>query len=692
MFSFPFVSTSKSKAHTGGTDSDSSVHKTQRVWEVDPLDKTEDPVLQALGLLVSYYAYQRPATLHFEPWLKHGCAIFVQEGSELQETVGFSRLVAPALKPLIKDICGLDGIVVRGSGALYVRGHKFSLLAEPLPSPWGERLVLDARHEGDMLSDPISVFPWIADYMHFVVRQVIDVTDQLIVSGRYPTRIEERVGAVRKWLTGVASQRTTPAIARRIEILGNVRNFETDVVRLLIRDKLRDATEVGAAQVHLVVSNKEIRFYQQCRGGSVGLMPDGLWNVRRGAARLRGVIADWGSRYPAEVAVEDSAVGIAFAVGGHPVDVIIKETQVQGSARDEVSSNIKDDATRADIMFTITIHDDSPEPPHREVYRRLAEESRARGEEEPPSELYSDFMSFECYDGATPPRRSWHGWFCRRLGGTGRAQAGDMTLEDAQEVASFLKAKHYEKALARALPFKSEGPEVAMGIVPPCVVGLLGMLLGRYREARASICDYQMRVGEDLVSTLLLAECCERLGDTGASEKAMRRALELSLKPVSRLVANGELLEDHGLLEQAVFLYKVTLSQEAIARHGELALENERKYSPCGRDAHPRRLAWPYAQLAADHAVAEEGVDTYLMPTKYGCAHEKKTREHGGLYWQDIEQSDGRRIRQYFPNYLNRFASKFQPDSTAVEKLGPLLNQLGRSEEADVFLFEAQFL
>jgi len=82
------------------------------------------------------------------------------------------------------------------------------------------------------------------------------------------------------------------------------------------------------------------------------------------------------------------------------------------------------------------------------------------------------------------------------------------------------------------------------------------------------------------------------------------------------------------------------------------------------------------------------------MPTGYSFTHEEQTGEHGGLYWEDTEQPDGTRVRRYFPNYLNRFAKKFcfSPDPTAIRNLGPLLKQLGRSEEAAVFLFESQFL
>ena len=688
MFSFPLFSASKSQARSGSASSGSSADGTQRVWEVDPLNKSEDPVLRALGLLVSYYAHQRTTTLHFEPWLKHGCAIFVQEGSEVQETVGVLLTANHCLlKPLIKDICGLGDYCAGGSGALFVRGHKFSLIANTLPSPWGERLLLDARHDGDVLSDPASVFPWIADYEHFVAREAAN--DML---ERFSTMSEEQGEPFRQWLTRKLRP-PSRATERRVEILVDSFEREKDFARRLLYSSLLGATREGFTQARLVASDDIIDDFGQCwiDQGDTSWSAPVSWSVGHAAVRLRQVIAESESRYPAEVEVDDGAAGIAFSVDGHPLDATLKQKRVQDVSWGRLPSDVVENISPTATVFDITIHDDSPDPPHWERNRRLTEERKSAEGEDPPSEVEKSILVWstnECVE-VQPPSRNWCGWLRGRIGGMGRAQAGDMTLEDAQEVASLLKAKHYQKAMAQALPFKSGGPEVAIGIVPPCILGLLEMLLGRYSEARASICDYQGHAGEDLFSTLLLAECCERLGDTEATQDAIRRASELSSKSVSRLVENGELLEEHSFLKQAALLYELSLKQDAIEIHSKLALENERKYKPCSHDAVPRRLAWRYAQIAAEHAVAADEIDTYLMPTLYGSTLEKKTREHGGLYWQDIEQPDGRRIRQYFPNYLNRFADNFRADPTAVRKLGPVLKQMGRADEAAVFLFEA---
>lgn len=133
----------------------------RRVWHVDPLNKSQDPVLRELGLIVSNYAYQKPATLHFEPWLKHMCSVYLQEGDEthavassggryypvtddLREDVETREvwsdtcLLQSAFQPLIREICGIgleaDGVAREGSGALSVRGHKSSLIANISPS------------------------------------------------------------------------------------------------------------------------------------------------------------------------------------------------------------------------------------------------------------------------------------------------------------------------------------------------------------------------------------------------------------------------------------------------------------------------------------------------------------------------------------------------------------------------------
>ena len=668
----------------------------RRVWEVDPLNAGEDPVLRALGFLVAGFAYQKPATFHFEPWLKHESSVFLQEVDEIHEVMlmPFPDKMASAFQPLIKDICqidrNVDGATCEGSGVLFVREHEFALNAKALPSPWGQRVLLFANREGAPLPDPCPELPWFREIFDSMTDTSIDFTEQPVAPNNL-ARAKAQAKACVQWAKRFALRQPVPPQECRFELLCDAHNHANDMLRLLI-NKLREATGRGITQVRLVTSDDEVDCYQYGGRYDTGWKCNGSWSLNRSTERLRRVIADLGSRYPVAVAVEEGTAGIALAVGGHPLDATIKENRVQGVVWDEVPSDIKENISRTATVFDIIIHDDSPDPPHWERNRRLAEAERSLGEE-PPSELECSvlILSHE-YIGDQPPHRSWLGWIRSRLGGTGRAEAGDMTLEDAQDVASLLKARDYAKALTLALPFKSGGPVVAMGVVPSCVVGLLELLLGRNRQARASICDYQKHTGEDLVSMLLLAECCERLGDTVGEQEAMRRASELLSQAVSNLVANGTLLEEHGFLKQAVFLYESQLMEGAIYTHGELALENERKYRPCRRAADPQRLAWRYAQIAAEHAVAADGIDTYLMPTEYGFAQEKKTREHGGLYWHELEQPDGRRVRQYFPNYLNRFADNFRADPTAVRKLGPLLKQMGRADEATVFLFEADLL
>lgn len=699
MFSFPLFSASKRQARSGSASSGSSVDGTQRVWEVDPLHEQEDPVLRTLGYFVSTYAHGQPATLYFEPWLKHDCLVFVGEGDNAQEAAYPPDLLRVRMQRRIKEVCHCDdnltGSTQEGTGRLLVRGHAFSLKAKTVSSAWGPRLVVRTQREGDALPDPVSAFPWITDFgcPMFLCRTEIDFRE---ACDPILTTLEERLEEWRQWVSGMLGQRPAPTHPARIDLLGSAWLEESHPVRKGLYGLLRYATRCGATHICLLAGDQYTHAYTRVHGshGSGADWSEGI-GIPRGAAHLRRTVADLARRYPAKAHATDNAVGIAFDVCGHPLDVTITERRIANVPVNELPSDLHagglgDDILPDTTVFTVTIHDDSPEPPHWERNRRLSMEQAARGEEEPPSSSYGP--SIFCDTGDCPPSRNWSGWLRSRLGTMGRSQAGNMTLEDARELALLLKAKLYEKALARAIPFNSGGPEAAMGIVPSCLVGLLELLLSRTREARASICDHLMHAGEDLVAMLVLAECCERLGDTGGEQEAMRRALELSSKAVSNLMATSELLEEHGLLKQAAFLYELKLKEDAVYTHSELALENERKYRPCQRLAHRRRLAWRYAQVAAQHFSSQDGLDSFVMPTEHGFAHEEKTREHGGMYWQDVEQPDGRGVRQYFPNYLNRFADRFRPDDKGIKSLSSILSDLGRSEDAKVFLFEAQLL
>jgi hypothetical protein len=76
------------------------------------------------------------------------------------------------------------------------------------------------------------------------------------------------------------------------------------------------------------------------------------------------------------VAAEDGAVGIAFAVGGHPLDVTIKEVRVQDVSWGDLTPDIAEAIPPTATVFDITIHDDSPHPPARPDSARVDEEYR----------------------------------------------------------------------------------------------------------------------------------------------------------------------------------------------------------------------------------------------------------------------------------------------------------------------------
>ena len=379
----------------------------RRVWHVDPLNKRQDPVLRELGLIVSNYAYQKPATLHFEPWLKHMCSVYLQEGDEthavassggryypvtddLREDVEIREvwsdpcLLQSAFQPLIREICGIglevDGVAREGSGALSVRGHKFSLIANISPSPWGEHVAVHVNREGDVLPDPFSVFPWIECGLlewHVFGRLATDeVAGIFSIAQRITTNYLARTKATARqcvqWARRLVLQRAVPPLPQRVELLGDPRYNDKNTARSILFGRLRDATGIGYRHVRLVV-NRDIMCYQQGLGDThwrrAAIPPQSC-----DAACLSRVIADLGSRYPVEVAAEDGAVGIAFSVGGHPLDVTIKELRVQDVSWGDLTSDIAEGISPTATVLDITIHDDSPDPPALPDSARLDEE------------------------------------------------------------------------------------------------------------------------------------------------------------------------------------------------------------------------------------------------------------------------------------------------------------------------------
>jgi len=290
---------------------------------IDPLDteSTATPVLRWLAAEIAAQACRQEATFFLEPWLKHEGAVSVQGDRGLEEVFPLPSSMFLELRVVVKEMCAIDasGQPERrsGTGRLVVCGHAFSLEAEVVPSPWGERLVLRAKPEGGPIVDPVSAFSWIALFGFPNLRFNDGDLDwgkawkkmQWDAGwGRTIKQFRESLHDYGRQCERLLKSLPAPSITRRLELLGSRCFNEQHEVHRFLFDKLRAHSGGGHGHLHIVASDTEATAYR-----SVVVMVEGepttAWrkfsygsSVARGSSHIRRVIADLAWRYPGQPA------------------------------------------------------------------------------------------------------------------------------------------------------------------------------------------------------------------------------------------------------------------------------------------------------------------------------------------------------------------------------------------------------
>jgi len=91
-------------------------------------------------------------------------------------------------------------------------------------------------------------------------------------------------------------------------------------------------------------------------------------------------------------------------------------------------------------------------------------------------------------------------------------------------------------------------------------------------------------------------------------------------------------------------------------------------------------------------AASTEGIKALAWPSGEMAIHEERTEEHGGLYWIEFLDEEGKNTRLFLPNFFNTFREMLKQDaaySDLIGNRGTVLNMLGRQEEAYQHLMEA---
>jgi tetratricopeptide (TPR) repeat protein len=87
-------------------------------------------------------------------------------------------------------------------------------------------------------------------------------------------------------------------------------------------------------------------------------------------------------------------------------------------------------------------------------------------------------------------------------------------------------------------------------------------------------------------------------------------------------------------------------------------------------------------------------IEMMAWPTGDQAMEEERTESHGGLYWVDHYNSEGKMTRLFLPNYFNTFRETLHKDRTYADLIGnrgTILEQIGRHKEANEHFAEAEY-
>lgn len=132
---------------------------------------------------------------------------------------------------------------------------------------------------------------------------------------------------------------------------------------------------------------------------------------------------------------------------------------------------------------------------------------------------------------------------------------------------------------------------------------------------------------------------------------------------------------------------------QALARRIVRTMRNDRRNAVLPH-AETRNDLWiSYAMSGALFIASRENISCVAWPTGESAIEEQRTRRHQGLYWTDVDQESGERMRLYLPNYFATFAHELRRSGAFAHLMGnrsTVLGILGRHDEARQHREEAE--
>jgi tetratricopeptide (TPR) repeat protein len=193
-----------------------------------------------------------------------------------------------------------------------------------------------------------------------------------------------------------------------------------------------------------------------------------------------------------------------------------------------------------------------------------------------------------------------------------------------------------------------------------------------------------------LLSLGIALQLTNRLADAVA---AFRKAIELD--PDYELAYNSLALTQKKQGELELALHNYDAGVKALTRRIVKSMRNDRSNRIFKHRNIEPQLWSEYCIFGAMFLCTLSGkIEGMAWPTGEQAMEEERTERHGGLYWDDCPNSEGKLTRLFLPNYFNTFGEMLRRDraySNFIGNRGTVLEQLGRHDEANQHFKEAEY-
>ena len=180
--------------------------------------------------------------------------------------------------------------------------------------------------------------------------------------------------------------------------------------------------------------------------------------------------------------------------------------------------------------------------------------------------------------------------------------------------------------------------------------------------------------------------------DWDRSIEALKKAIQIDSDYVLAFNSLAMTQKRMGELEKAIHNYEagaIALARQ-IVKNTPNSAEN-----PIFQHGNSTNDLWlEYAMQGGIYLAAAAGnIERMAWPTGEMAEEEMRTQKHKGLLWVDQNDSKGKLMRLFLPNYFNTFRVTLQSDQTYSKLMGNrglVLEMLGEDEDAQKHLQEAE--